>query len=268
MLNSCSCSCPSLLQLLLWVRAVVQCPILQKTNRGQRSCSECCRLLFFIIFLPFKLVFIFQAGAVWVILRLGAVYIHAHVGQCGIQGSLFFAFMASLPLHAPVLEPDFNLMESKANNESVEHLHLCGIERRNVRGGGEEDKQGPALNGHNTRYIIVYLSSTFCFVWIVKKNPSIWKDRVVKQGPYETIRPTASLTCVSVSMSEVATSKRFGLDKYLLSLNWFSNSSSCWLVKAVLGLRHFPSNPPWDMATWGKCVDKTTVEKWYSPQFR
>lgn len=135
MLNSCSCSCPSLLQLLLWVRAVVQCPILQETNRGQRSCFECCRLLFFIIFLPFKLVFIFQAGAVWVILRLDAVYIHAHVGQWGIQDSLFFAFTASLPLHAPVLEPDFNLMENKVNNESVECLHLCGIQRRDVRGG-------------------------------------------------------------------------------------------------------------------------------------
>lgn len=51
------------------------------------------------------------------------------------------------------------------------------------------------------------------------------------------------LTCVSVSMREVATSKRLGLDRYLLSLNWFSNSSSCWLVKAVRGLRHFPSRP-------------------------
>lgn len=52
-----------------------------------------------------------------------------------------------------------------------------------------------------------------------------------------------ALTWVSVSMSAVATSKRLGLDRYLLSLNWFSNSSSCWLVKAVLGLLHFPSKP-------------------------
>ncbi|TNN88771.1 hypothetical protein EYF80_001103 [Liparis tanakae] len=50
---------------------------------------------------------------------------------------------------------------------------------------------------------------------------------------------------VSVSMSKVATSKRLGLDRYLLSLNWFSNSISCWLVKAVLGLRHFPNKPAW-----------------------
>lgn len=57
-----------------------------------------------------------------------------------------------------------------------------------------------------------------------------------------------SLTCVSVSMSEVATSKRLGLDRYLLSLNWFSSSSSCWLVKAVRGLRHFPNRPDWGPA--------------------
>lgn len=53
-------------------------------------------------------------------------------------------------------------------------------------------------------------------------------------------------------MSEVATSKRLGLDRYLLSLNWFSNSSSCWLVKAVLGLRHFPNKPTWAGAERGK----------------
>lgn len=56
---------------------------------------------------------------------------------------------------------------------------------------------------------------------------------------------SGSLTCVSVSISEVATSKRLGLERYLLSLNWFSSSSSCWLVNAVLGLRHFPNKPAW-----------------------
>lgn len=58
-------------------------------------------------------------------------------------------------------------------------------------------------------------------------------------------KSSGSLTCVSVSISEVATSKRLGLERYLLSLNWFSNSSSCWLVNAVLGLRHFPNKPAW-----------------------
>ena len=42
-------------------------------------------------------------------------------------------------------------------------------------------------------------------------------------------------TCVSVSMRDVATSKRFGRDRYLFFLNCNSNSKSCWLVKAVLG---------------------------------
>lgn len=46
----------------------------------------------------------------------------------------------------------------------------------------------------------------------------------------------------------MATSKRFGLDRYLLSLNWFSSSNSCWLVKAVRGLRHFPSRLDWGPA--------------------
>lgn len=59
------------------------------------------------------------------------------------------------------------------------------------------------------------------------------------------------LTCVSVSMSDVATSKRLGLDRYLLSLNWFSSSRSCWLVKAVRGLLHFPSRPDWGPAGRG-----------------
>lgn len=48
------------------------------------------------------------------------------------------------------------------------------------------------------------------------------------------------LTWVSVSISDVATSKRLGRDRYLLSLNWCSSSRSCWLVKAVRGRRHFP----------------------------
>lgn len=67
-----------------------------------------------------------------------------------------------------------------------------------------------------------------------------------------------SLTCVSVSMSEVATSKRLGLDRYLLSLNWFSSSSSCWLVKAVRGLRHFPNRPDWGPAGGGR-ADKLSI---------
>lgn len=35
----------------------------------------------------------------------------------------------------------------------------------------------------------------------------------------------------------MATSKRFGRDKYLLALNWFSSSSNCCDVNAVRGLR-------------------------------
>lgn len=55
--------------------------------------------------------------------------------------------------------------------------------------------------------------------------------------------PQGQGTCVSVSISDVATSKRLGLDRYLLSLNWFSSSRSCWLVNAVRGRRHFPIKP-------------------------
>lgn len=55
-------------------------------------------------------------------------------------------------------------------------------------------------------------------------------------------------TCVSVSIKDVATSKRFGRDRYLFSLNWCSSSRSCWLVNAVLGLLHFPSKFDWAWA--------------------
>lgn len=49
-------------------------------------------------------------------------------------------------------------------------------------------------------------------------------------------------TCVSVSISDVATSNLFGLLRYLFCRNCFSNSRSCWDVKAVLGLLVLPSN--------------------------
>ena len=42
-------------------------------------------------------------------------------------------------------------------------------------------------------------------------------------------------TCVSVSRRFLATSYRFGRDKYLLSLNCFSSSTSCSDEKAVRG---------------------------------
>lgn len=53
------------------------------------------------------------------------------------------------------------------------------------------------------------------------------------------------LTCVSVSINEVATSNLFGLLRYLFCLNCFSNSSNCCDVKAVLGLLVFPRRACW-----------------------
>ena len=44
----------------------------------------------------------------------------------------------------------------------------------------------------------------------------------------------------------VATSYRLGLDKYLLSLNCFSSSSSCCDVNAVRGLRFLPNSECWN----------------------
>lgn len=82
-----------------------------------------------------------------------------------------------------------------------------------------------------------------------------------KEGRKSSRSLRSCLTCVSVSISEVATSKRFGLDRYLLSLNWFSNSSSCWLVKAVLGLRHFPNKPAWAAAWEGKTQRQNSSRK-------
>lgn len=71
----------------------------------------------------------------------------------------------------------------------VLNISICVGFKEEMWEGDEEDKQGPALNGHNTLYIIVFLSSTFCFVWIVKKNPSICQAR-----PYETIQPPSPVS--------------------------------------------------------------------------
>ena len=64
-------------------------------------------------------------------------------------------------------------------------------------------------------------------------------------------------TCVSVSMRLVATSNRFGRDKYLFCLKWFSNSKSCCDVKAVRGRRVLPGgSSPWP--------DREDGRKWQS----
>lgn len=49
------------------------------------------------------------------------------------------------------------------------------------------------------------------------------------------------LACVSDKCKQLATSKRFGLDKYLLCLNCFSSSNSCWDVNAVRGRLVLPN---------------------------
>lgn len=94
-------------------------------------------------------------------------------------------------------------------------------------------------------YSLRWVLASFWFLWILflTLKSTCWLSKWT--GP-------SLLTCVSVSMREVATSKRLGLDKYLLSLNWFSSSSSCWLVKAVRGLRHFPNKPDWGPAGGGR----------------
>ena len=52
-------------------------------------------------------------------------------------------------------------------------------------------------------------------------------------------------TCVSDRHRLVATSNRFGRERYLFIRNWFSNSNNCWLVNAVLGRRDFPIRFAW-----------------------
>lgn len=82
---------------------------------------------------------------------------------------------------------------------------------------------------------------------------SLRKDPVItKKATHSAILSVCVhvlLTCVSVNMRFVATSKRFGRDRYLLALNWFSSSNSCWLVNAVRGRRVLPMTPP---AVWPK----------------
>ena len=58
-------------------------------------------------------------------------------------------------------------------------------------------------------------------------------------------------------MRLVATSNRFGRDKYLFCLKWFSNSKSCCDVKAVRGRRVLPGgSSPWP--------DREDGRKWQS----
>ena len=52
------------------------------------------------------------------------------------------------------------------------------------------------------------------------------------------------ITWVSVRQSNVATSNRFGLERYLFILNWRSSSSNCCDVKAVRGRRLFDEPTP------------------------
>lgn len=49
------------------------------------------------------------------------------------------------------------------------------------------------------------------------------------------------LACVSDKCKQLATSNRFGRDKYLLCLNCFSSSSNCCDVNAVRGRLVLPS---------------------------
>ena len=47
------------------------------------------------------------------------------------------------------------------------------------------------------------------------------------------------ITIINIAIINITISANH-LDKYLLSLNCFSSSSSCWEVKAVRGRRVFP----------------------------
>lgn len=56
-----------------------------------------------------------------------------------------------------------------------------------------------------------------------------------------TLKIDILLACVSDRCKQLATSNRFGRDKYLLCLNCFSSSSNCCDVNAVRGLLVLPS---------------------------
>ena len=77
-------------------------------------------------------------------------------------------------------------------------------------------------------------------------------------------------TWVSVKQRPVATSNLLGRDRYLFSLNCFSSSSNCWLVKAVRGLRVFPSSVCWGppkIENVQKCkqyIVSVPIEPWVS----
>ena len=67
-------------------------------------------------------------------------------------------------------------------------------------------------------------------------------------------------TCVSDNPKMVATSNRFGLERYLLSLNCLSNSRSCWLVNAVRGRLDFPPKIPGCVCAGRRKREKVSYE--------
>ena len=85
----------------------------------------------------------------------------------------------------------------------------------------------------------------FHFLWSLPFHSSILKPNFdLKISIFFQIFNFGNLTWVSVRHSKVATSNRFGLERYLFILNWRSNSSSCCDVKAVRGRRLFDDPTP------------------------
>lgn len=80
-----------------------------------------------------------------------------------------------------------------------------------------------------------------CILWLEFMGFGSMDGALKGKGTFCTdLLDLCRITCVSDSSKLLATSYRFGLDKYLLTLNCFSNSSSCWDVNAVRGRRFLP----------------------------
>lgn len=93
----------------------------------------------------------------------------------------------------------------------------------------------------------MYITRLILWLCCSHKLPMVermwWCDYLYVLQLYSNItsKNNVLLAWVSDKCRQLATSKRFGRDKYLLCLNCFSNSSNCCDVNAVRGRRVLPS---------------------------
>lgn len=81
----------------------------------------------------------------------------------------------------------------------------------------------------------VALSKDAVWNWQIGTDSYCVSSSFDEEEAYFMVIKKKIITCVSVSRSELENSALSAIDRYCLSLNFFSSASSCWVVKGVLG---------------------------------